>query len=260
MSKLKTTIQFFIVDIVRTVITFILVLMIVLIGYSMGYQDGYTEGYVNNALNQYIQTPVMASFSTLGQTAQTLWSSIQYNILAFFEDKPETQISKEDNTLDINYEENASDITKAIQKSLSAIPTSIVQQFLNDDWQIVVQKEGRSLNYQGGELSASGITSYPDKTIYLESNALIASDVLLHEFGHYFDKINARYSEQEEWQQAYSDEWKNLYVLTHIFHDVDSSAEYFAEIFKYCLTKPELIQELCPQSSELMNQLLKNYL
>ena len=259
MSKLKTTVQFFIADVVRTVITLILILLIILIGYSMGYQDGYTEGYVNSALNQYIQTPAMASFPTLGQTAQTLWNSIQYNVLAFFEDKPETQISKQDNFLDISYEENASNITKAIQKSLSIIPTSIVQQFVNEDWQIVVQKEGRPLDYQGGELSASGITSHSDKTIYLESNALIASDVLLHEFGHYFDKINARYSEQEEWQQVYVDEWKNLYVLTHIFHDVDSSAEYFAEIFKYSLTKPELIQQLCPQSSKLMNQLLKNY-
>ena len=258
MKKIFQKIIYVIDDALPLVLTAFAMLCACCVGYMMGAIDGYTEGYINGTTNQYTQNPENNLFQSALQSGKVLSKNISYHVEELF-DKSETQ--KNTVSVQILYEDNAPNISSELYDALAMIPQSLLTNFVRDEWKIVVQPVIPTIQYKGSDFSAAGLTQYPEKTVRLEANAKIAKDLVLHEFGHYFDArydSEERLSYTEEWNEVYKTESRGVYQLTRNFHNVDTATEYFAEIFAWYVEKPELIQELCPESCALMQNYISN--
>ena len=243
-------------DFVATIIiTILLMLTTCLFGYIVGTMDGYAEGYVSANTNQYTQHLDRLALKNITNYA----ASIKYNAMTLWNQVfLSTEQKEKQYNITIQYEETAPNIDHAINQALNEIPENIIQRFEDEGWTIVVCYRLPSMEYKDTIFSAVGITSSADKLIQLESFAGIAKETLIHEFGHYVDMTNNRFSNSKEWIELYKEEWENLYILTRSFHDVDSPSEYFAEIFNWYLKAPQAIETLCPKSYLMMQRLIEN--
>lgn len=243
------------IDMTVTLLTLALVLCSCLFGYILGSTDGYAEGYVSCLTGQYEQNPEHNFIKNIIFSTKALKISVEYYLHNINPEPPKTVVPE----MTIQYINDAPDVTQELSEGLTYIPTNILHQFNNDGWEIIVQPSIDTMEYKGTEFVAAGYTDSTSKVICLEANAKIVSHVTIHEFGHYFDFLNNHISDSSKWNQLYTAEWKGLYIINRNFHDVDTTAEYFAEIFKLCLIKPDLIKELCPESYKAMNDLIQNY-
>ena len=241
-------------DIIYYCMIFTVVAGFALFGYICGFTDGYTEGYVLTTIGEYIQYPEKQAKNMLTQYKETLESGV-VGIVRRTEERVKTQTIPE---MDIEYEQYTKYTQHAIENGLKQIPLKILLSFNNDEWKITVVNSLNDIEYKGSEFAAAGTTNRALREIKIKAETDV-SQVLIHEFGHYFDTACGRVSEKTDWNKLYNKEWRGIYILNHSFHDVDTPTEYFAEVFYWSVHNPNVIKNVCPESYTAMTKLINEF-
>ena len=117
----------------------------------------------------------------------------------------------------------------------------LTSRFCSDGWNIILTSADlNDLLFSGKTSGVVGATVFNDKTIYCNTSY---PEAVIHELGHYLDYVCGMVSSGEEFTSLYYSEASNLTE-----YGETSSAEFFAEVYKYIHTQPDEAWSRCPNS------------
>jgi len=137
-------------------------------------------------------------------------------------------------------------------------PEELREEFESTGWDLLTASSAYlNRTYGSGVGEVAGVTVYGLKTIYLTDNSEYADDALNHEMGHYFEYAYATYfgivlSETNEFYSIYQSEASVSDMFSE--YTVSTSAEYFAEAFKWYCEEPASLSYLYPDTYDYISE------
>lgn len=128
-----------------------------------------------------------------------------------------------------------------VNRDVLRLPKELLRKFLSDGWSIYVSDENLSEEYCNGMYAGEEIlaaTSYEKKCIVVANceKAVKYGDIL-HEFGHWVDKILDRPSLSSEFKEIFQEESPTFNENIGYSRNISTEQEFFAEMFRqymYC--------------------------
>lgn len=187
---------------------------------------------------------------------------VKYKDNPYYLSRKNVSQSLKDFISDFQFEgEISNESIEIAQKYYFKIPENFRNRFKENGWRIIISDEDLNEKYYESisSIPIAGLTVYNDKTIYLGNYGINLSEAVIHEFGHYFDFINGRISNTEEFLKLFHKEKNNLYFLSNTLKNnaKEQSSEFFAECFQQYFNRPELFKDTCPETYQFFLNLLE---
>lgn len=184
---------------------------------------------------------------------------VKYKDNPYYLSRKNVSQSLKDFISDFEFEgEISNESIEIAQKYYFKIPENFRNKFKENGWKIIISNEDLNEKYYESIIPIAGLTIYDDKIIYLGNYGIHLSEAVIHEFGHYFDFINGRISNSEEFLNLFDKEKNNLYFLNNTLKNnaKKQSSEFFAECFQQYFNRPELLKNACPDTYQFLMNLL----
>jgi hypothetical protein len=151
-----------------------------------------------------------------------------------------------------------------IKEYFSLLPESLITDFNNSGWSIIITTKDIASNYYNGKSNASmcGLTLPDTRHIVYEADSSKFRRSILHEFAHCLDASTGFLTDYEEFQKIYQNEKDSLKVTSSYVdsHYKENSREFFAEAVQEFLINPDGVKASSPQAYKYISDYLEKYL
>ena len=167
--------------------------------------------------------------------------------------------------VNISCDEGAEYLEETVERELNQYsPKWVLSKYNEDNGNIFIYNglaeeylaKPEAMNDIGSSSYTIAFFNSKTRQIVLSSDESLIKVSIMHEMGHYFDRINGFKSKEKRFEEIREKEYESFALLSDNPH-YSTNEEYFAECFNLYCKYPSLLDAFCPDTYKFIDRLVK---